>query len=168
MHINLSWLQALTNMISLTTIVLYAKSILLKSDDEAGKKWSVLGLITADCIMHIGYILIIGDASVYDDDSNVNLCKFQGFLIHVGMLASFMWINCIVLIIHNSLTARMPISRRRTAAACFLLPLAYCLVFWSLQAFGQKSAHANYCGIVDSTLARLAIKIVPWVSTSCF
>ena len=167
MTLDLAWLQATTNMISLTTIACYAKAVLLQSDDEAAKKWPVLGLVASDCLMHVGYILVIGDASLYDSEGLLTLCKFQGFLIHFGMLASFMWINVIVLILHNSLTGRLPISRRRTAAVCFGLPLAYCLLFWRLGAFGRKQAHANYCGIVDSTLARLAAKVLPWIFTSC-
>jgi len=34
-------------------------------------------------------------------------------------------------------------------------------------AFGLKSTHTNYCGIGDSTLARLCVKIIPWILTSC-
>ncbi len=126
--IDLSWIQALTNLLSIITIIMFTKQLFLKSEDEFRRKWLIAGLVFSDCIMHIGYILIIGNAETYDDSSQLNMCKFQGFMIHFGMISSFMWINCIVFVIHNSLYKQLPVSGIRTVILCTVGPFLYCLL----------------------------------------
>lgn len=123
-----SAIQATTNLVSLVTIVCFAKRLFLQHEDQYGKKWYVTGLIFSDGLMAMGHVLIIGDAWAHDGASQLDLCKFQGFLIHYGMLCSFMWINVIVLVIFNSLTAKVELSPSRTVLLCMGGPLVYCLL----------------------------------------
>lgn len=124
----LFFIQAFTNLVSLITITVFTKKLFLQHDTEFMKKWYITGLIFSDGILAIGRILIIGDAWKYDNESNWNPCKFQGFLIHWGMMSSFMWINVIVLIIYNSLNATLNISARKTFLLCMGAPFGYCLL----------------------------------------
>lgn len=121
-------IQATTNLISLVTIICFAKRLFLQHEEEFNKKWYITGLIASDGLMAIGHILIIGNAWALENDSLLNLCKFQGFLIHYGMICSFMWINIIVLVIFNSLTAKVELSTERTVLFCMGGPLVYCLL----------------------------------------
>lgn len=165
---DLKWVQAGSNLISLLTITLFTKKMFLLPDHELSRRWTVIGLISADALMSIGHVLIIGDAYLYEEKVRFfTLCKFQAFLIHFGMISSFLWINVMVLMIYNKLTLHYEISKEKTTAFCFLVPFAYCLFFWMLGALGAKSYHSNYCGIVDSWLSRVALKIVPWLLTTC-
>ncbi len=123
-----SAIQATTNLVSLVTIICFAKRLFLQHDEQFNKKWYVTGLIASDGLMALGHILIIGNAWSLEDESQVNLCKFQGFLIHYGMICSFMWINVIVLVIFNSLTAKVELSAPRTLLFCMGGPLLYCLL----------------------------------------
>lgn len=120
-----SWIQALANMASLLTITFFAKRLLLKDEEALLKRWPVVGLIASDSILAVGHVLIIGHAYSYENDRFINLCKLQGFVIHFGMQASFMWLNVMTLIMYNSLFTRYEISIHRTAVLCFALPFSY-------------------------------------------
>ena len=122
------FVQALTNLISLITIVLFAKRLVLKEEREIMKRWTVVGLIGSDAITAVAYVMIIGNAWAYDNDNFLNVCKLQGFLIHFGQLSSFMWLNTMTLFMYNKLYTQIEVSRRRTVALCFGLPFAYCVL----------------------------------------
>jgi len=128
-EVDLTWIQGICNLISIITIIYFTKKIFLRTEEELKKKWMVIGLIASDALMSTGYILIIGNADKYDTPGVMfTPCKFQAFLIHFGMLGSFMWINCIVLVIYNSLYSRYDISPRRISLVCTVFPLSYCLL----------------------------------------
>lgn len=124
-QIDFTWLQGITNFVSILMIVYFLKKTFLQTEEYLKKKWMIVGLLVSDCSMSIGYILIIGNAKQYYNSTWINLCVFQAFLIHYGMLCSFMWINCIVLAIYNSLYSKYVISRSKTTIICYLAPLAY-------------------------------------------
>lgn len=157
--IDLSWIQALTNLLSIITIIMFTKQLLLKPEAEFRKKWLIAGLVFSDCTMHIGYILIIGNAEEYDNSSELNMCKFQAFMIHFGMLSSFMWINCIVFVIYNSLTTQLPVSGTRTFVLCTLGPFFYCLLYyWSHSDFGCS----EFSGKKQPTATTVVSRILTW------
>lgn len=122
------WIQGLSNGVSLITIIFFAKKMLIKPESEMKDNWPVIGLITSDTILAVANILIIGDAYAYENGRFFNLCRLQGFFIHVGMLASFMWLNIMTLIMYNRLYTRLEISQSRTVLVCYLLPFTYCLM----------------------------------------
>lgn len=162
------WVQATSNLISLATITIFTKKMLLMPEHEVARRWTVIGLISADAIMSIGHVLIIGDAYLYEEKAKFfTICKIQAFTIHFGMISSFLWINVMVLMIYNRLNLQVEISKVKTTAFCFLAPFIYCMIFWMMGSLGVKSSHSNYCGIVDSWVARVSLKILPWIFTSC-
>lgn len=163
---NLTIIQWITNLTSLVTICIFFKHIFMKTEEEISKKWLVVGLVISDTIVSLAYVMIIGDAEQYDNDTNLSWCKLQGFMIHFGLLSSFAWINIIVLVLYNGLTRKLDISVPRTMTLCFGAPFAYCIFFWYFGVFGLKRAHSDYCGIKDNNLARLFLKIIPWALTT--
>jgi len=120
------FIQALTNLISLITIVFFAKRLVLKEERVIMKRWTVVGLIGCDSITAVAYVMIIGDAYAYDNQNFLNECKLQGFLIHFGQLSSFMWLNTMTLLMYNKLYTQIDISKRKTVLFCFGIPFVYC------------------------------------------
>ena len=120
------FVQALTNLISLITIVLFAKRLVLQEEYEIMKRWTVVGLIASDAVTAVAYVMIIGDAWSFDNSNYFNECKIQGFLIHFGQLSSFMWLNTMTLLMYNKLYLKVEIDRQRTVILCFGFPFAYC------------------------------------------
>lgn len=121
-----TWIQAISNMISLLTITFFAKRLLLKDERQLTNRWPVVGLIISDSIMAVGHVLIIGHSYSYENGRFFNLCRLQGFFIHFGMQASFMWLNILTLIMYNTLYTRIEVSKTKTFILCFSLPFAYC------------------------------------------
>lgn len=118
--------QALTNWLSLVTIVFFAKRLVLQDEAAIMKRWTVVGLIASDAVTAVSYVMIIGDAWSYDNSNFFNECKVQGFLIHFGQLSSFMWLNTMTLLMYNKLYTKIEIDRQRTAVFCFGIPFIYC------------------------------------------
>ena len=123
---DLRLVQALTNLLSLITIVLFAKRLVLQEEAIIMKRWTVVGLIASDAVTAVSYVMIIGDAWAYDNSNFFNECKVQGFLIHFGQLSSFMWLNTMTLFMYNKLYTKIEIDRQRTAVLCFGIPFVYC------------------------------------------
>jgi 7 transmembrane receptor (Secretin family) len=145
-------------MVSLLTITFFAKRLVLKDERELMKNWPVIGLISSDTIMAFAHILIIGNAYAFEDGSYVNLCKLQGFLVHFGMQASFMWLNVLTLIMYNTLYMGVEVSKKRTVVLCFALPFAYCSMYGSII--------IDFIYLEDSEL-RLRIKIIAGLKIRC-
>lgn len=122
------FVQAVTNLISLGTIVWFAKRLVLQDEKEFLKRWTVVGLIASDAITAVAYVMIIGDAWAYSNENYFNECKTQAFLIHFGQLSSYMWLNTMVLLMYNKLYTQLEIDKAKAVRLCFGLPFAYCAV----------------------------------------
>lgn len=62
-------------------------------------------LIISDAILGFGHIIIIRDVENFDTGSYFDLCQFQAWIIHFGILSSFMWANLQALKLYSIIQA---------------------------------------------------------------
>jgi hypothetical protein len=87
-------IQITTNLISLIAILIFFRNYYFDMDSMKRTVDETYYLIVSDLIINFGHIIIINSASSYnDEDSLFDVCKGQAFIVHFGIICSFIWAN---------------------------------------------------------------------------
>ena len=88
-------IQITTNVISLLAILLYFNKYYYEFDENYDScVEETYYLIISDLIISFGHIMIVKDANnFYDENSMFDQCRGQAFVVHFGILCSFVWAN---------------------------------------------------------------------------